>query len=83
MMALCPRLHTPDLRRCNWYDTLCGAKASIPPAGDNLRSITVAKCQGETWLDDLALPSLRSFCYSGNFDVFPFFLPKDAALADL
>lgn len=65
-MSLCPRLHTLDLRLCNCEELLCGAKAFIPPAGDKLRSITVAKCHGEIRLDDLALPSLRSFRSGGR-----------------
>ncbi|XP_062227720.1 putative F-box/FBD/LRR-repeat protein At5g56810 [Phragmites australis] len=82
-MALCPRLHTLDLRRCDLDGFLYGAKPFTPPAGVNLRSITVAECRGEARLVDVAVPSLRSFRYNGNCGVSSFFLPKDAALADL
>uniref|UniRef100_A0A0A8XQY6 FBD domain-containing protein n=1 Tax=Arundo donax TaxID=35708 RepID=A0A0A8XQY6_ARUDO len=83
MMALCPGLHTLDLRRCNCSNLLYGAKAFIPPAGENLRSITVAECDGETRLDAVSVPSLHSFRYSGRFLVSPFLLPEDAALTEL
>jgi len=55
LMALCPCLHTLDLRRCDCRDVLSGAGAFIPPAGENLRRITVAMCHAwETRLDTLA-----------------------------
>ncbi|TVU08595.1 hypothetical protein EJB05_42004, partial [Eragrostis curvula] len=83
LMAMCPRLRTLDLRWCNCKGLFRGAQALAPPAGENLRSITVVECQGEVRLDVVAMPSLRSFCYSGNYGESPFFLPKDAAPVDL
>ncbi|CAN6177049.1 unnamed protein product [Urochloa humidicola] len=85
VMALCPRLHTLDLRRCQFAGMLCCTKACAPL---NLRRITVAECySGEVTLGavtpDLPVPSLRSFHYSGRFlDCF-FCLAKNAALTDL
>ena len=55
LMALCPCFHTLDLRRCDCRDVLSCAGAFIPPAGENLRRITVAMCHAwETRLDTLA-----------------------------
>lgn len=83
MMALCPHLRTLDLRRCDFKDLVHGAKALVPPAGKNLRSITIVECEGEVRLDSVAMPSLSSFRYSGNYDASPFFLPRDAVPAHL
>ncbi|PVH47333.1 hypothetical protein PAHAL_4G038800 [Panicum hallii] len=46
LMALCPSLHTLDLHRYNCSDALNGARAFIPPAGEKLRTITIAECHG-------------------------------------
>ncbi|KAL6603622.1 hypothetical protein ACP70R_043983 [Stipagrostis hirtigluma subsp. patula] len=81
--ALCPRLHTIDVRHCHCDDIFYGATAFVPPAGANLRSVTVAECSGDTRLNAAVVPSLRSFRYSGSFLGAPFFLPDDAALTDL
>ncbi|KAG2613791.1 hypothetical protein PVAP13_4KG391000, partial [Panicum virgatum] len=63
MMALCPNLLTLDLDHCK-----CGNSFySIPP---NLRSLTVAYCNGITNFE--LVPSLRSFRYSGDFGKAPF-----------
>ncbi|CAN6215875.1 unnamed protein product [Urochloa humidicola] len=86
VMALCPHLHTLDLRRCHFHGhgMLNGAKACTPL---NLRRITVAECHsGEVKLGnvpDLPVPSLCSFRYSGRFlDCF-FCFAKNAVLTDL
>nr|CAB3471217.1 unnamed protein product [Digitaria exilis] len=52
----------------------------MPP---KLRTITVADCWGFANLNLVPVPSLRSFCYRGDFVDAPFFLPSDAALSDL
>jgi hypothetical protein len=60
-MALCPSLHTLDLHRYNCSDALNGARAFIPPAGEKLRTITIAECHGgEARLEFMAVPSLRN-----------------------
>ncbi|GJN39159.1 hypothetical protein PR202_gb28259 [Eleusine coracana subsp. coracana] len=83
MMALCPQLRTLDLRRCDFRDFVHGAQALVPPAGENLTSITIADCKGEVRLGAVAMHNLRSFRYSGNYQASPFFLPGDAALDHL
>ena len=77
MMALCPNLLTLDLDHCK-----CGNSFySIPP---NLRSLTVAYCNGIASVNFELGPSLRSFRYSGDFGKAPFSsLPLDTVLSDL
>ncbi|KAL6873831.1 hypothetical protein ACP4OV_013913 [Aristida adscensionis] len=53
------------------------------PSPASLRCVTVAKCDGDLRLDATAVPSLRSFRYSGEFPDSSFILPRDAALTDL
>ncbi|KAL6640887.1 hypothetical protein ACP70R_019068 [Stipagrostis hirtigluma subsp. patula] len=81
--ALCPRLHTLDVRRCHRGDIFYGDEAFVPPAGASLRSVTVADCLGDIRLDIETVPSLRSFRYSGGLLSSPFFLLDDVALHDL
>jgi hypothetical protein len=83
MMALCPSLRTLDLRRCDFKDLDHGAEALVPPAARNLRTITVAECQGEVRLNAVEMHSLRSFRYGGDYQASPFLLPRNAALAQL
>ncbi|CAL5049776.1 unnamed protein product [Urochloa decumbens] len=83
VMALCPRLHTLDLRCCGCSrdNMLYGAEACTPLS---LRRITLAECNyGGIRLDHLPMPSLCSFRYSGRFVDSLFFLPKEATLTDL
>ncbi|KAK3134399.1 hypothetical protein QOZ80_6AG0548580 [Eleusine coracana subsp. coracana] len=75
LMALCPHLHTLDLRRCHCSKLLM--------AGSDLRSITIVECYGMVNLDAVAVPSLHSFRYIGKFLTTPFFLPEHAALTKL
>ncbi|CAO2193115.1 unnamed protein product [Urochloa humidicola] len=83
IMALCPSLLTLDLRGCDcdsffYWDS--GKCLVMPP---NLRTISIADCDGFASLNLVCVPSLRSFCYRGDFLDAPFSLPSDAALSDL
>nr|CAB3471218.1 unnamed protein product [Digitaria exilis] len=84
MMALCPSLLTLDLRRCYgncfFYQPDKRRRLVMPP---NLRNVTVADCCGRANLNLVPMPSLRSFCYRGDFINKPFSLPEDAAIIDL
>ncbi|KAL6603623.1 hypothetical protein ACP70R_043984 [Stipagrostis hirtigluma subsp. patula] len=88
-MALCPCLRTLDLRGCSG-DGPFYSDTRIDWPG-NLRSVTVAGCEGMT-LDLVLVRSLRSFRYrsysgygyggySSSFRKTPFYLPAD--LSDL
>jgi len=81
MLALCPGLRTLDLRACDADSFFYWDRSVVWPP--NLRSVTVAECDGMATLDLVRVPSLRSFRYSGSFLDAPFSLPPDAALADL
>ncbi|WVZ78816.1 hypothetical protein U9M48_026466 [Paspalum notatum var. saurae] len=79
MMALCPGLLTLDLRDCDCAEFFyCHSGLAMPP---NLRSITIAECDGVADLRWVGVPCLRSFRYSGDYLCFD--LPCDAVLADL
>ncbi|TVU08596.1 hypothetical protein EJB05_42005 [Eragrostis curvula] len=83
LMALCPRLHTLHLLRCDCNQLLSGAKAFILPAGAHLRSIAVVECDGQARLESVVLPCLHSFRYSGKFLRSSFLLPEHATLTKL
>jgi hypothetical protein len=74
MMSICPNLLTLDLRDCD-IDRKFWTISMAWPA--TLRSVTVARCNGNTRLDLMRVHSLRSFCYSGII------LADDAVLSDL
>jgi hypothetical protein len=84
LIASCPRLHTLDLRRCRCTLLRSGSNAFIPPAGSNLRSITVVECHKmPTLVDAAVVPNLHSFRYSTKFLASPFLLPKQTVLTKL
>jgi hypothetical protein len=81
VMALCPRLHTLDMRRCRLRHIPYGGNACTPlPL--NLRRITVVECfyGADCWRRFMPAPCLCSFYYIGSFLGLLFFLPKDAVL---
>jgi hypothetical protein len=81
MLALCPGLRTLNLRACDADSFFYWDRSVVWPP--NLRSVTVAECDGMATLNLVRVPSLRSFRYSDSFLDAPFSLPRDAALADL
>ncbi|KAF8658770.1 hypothetical protein HU200_059256 [Digitaria exilis] len=62
-------------------DSKCKKRSLVMPP--KLRTVTIADCWGFANLNLVPVPSLRSFCYRGNFVDAPFFLPRDAALGAL
>nr|CAB3471221.1 unnamed protein product [Digitaria exilis] len=87
MMALCPSLHTLELRHsncdCFFYRPDSKGKRRRLVMPPNLKTVKVAYCRGHASLNLVPVPSLSSFWYIGDFVSKPFSLPEDAKLIDL
>jgi hypothetical protein len=75
-MELCPSLITLDLCGCHCDLERCWVH-------ENLRSITIAECDGNTRTGLACVPRLGSFCYSGGFLDMPYIVQGHTALAHL
>nr|CAB3468799.1 unnamed protein product [Digitaria exilis] len=87
LMAQCPSLLTLDLRGCDcgslFFQLPYESKRDSLVMPPKLRNVTVADCRG---FAVVPVPSLRSFCFRGDFTMPPMSslsLPEDATLADL
>nr|BAK05830.1 predicted protein [Hordeum vulgare subsp. vulgare] len=79
MLALCPRLRVLGLHSCTGISRVAVTAAM---GLTSLRSVTIVDCNYLTAVDFAAVPSVRSFRYSGGF-FSSFYLPGDALFADL